>query len=130
MTKIYLSGPMDAFKADEGKVWREHAKIHLAKWDIEAVNPYTFEQENARPTDLVREDLQHILSCQGLIANVSQDVRMVGTPMEILWAHMHHIPVVAFTGAISISPWLAAHAHVVDDLKTAVEILRWQTIRL
>ncbi len=130
MIKIYLSGAMDDVTEVEGQSWRKDAAVLLAHWDIEALDPYTFELKGAKPDDLVRKDLIRILSCQGMIANASQDVRMWGTPMEIFFAWTHNIPVVAFTGATPISPWLLAHADTTETLESAVETIRWQTIRL
>ena len=130
MIKIYLSGPMDEVSDAEGRGWRGQAKIALDEFEMEGVNPYDFEQERAIPTALVRADLRHILSCNGMIVNASQHVCTWGTPMEVLWAHMHHLLIVAFTGGAPISPWLSAHAHTIPTLEKAVEIIRWQTIRL
>ncbi len=130
MIKIYLSGPMDDVSEEEGRHWRERAKIALAEFEMEGVDPYDFEQKKAIPTALVRTDLQNILTCKGMITNASQHVCTWGTPMEVLWSHMYHIPVVAFTGNERISPWLAAHAHTVMSLDKAVETIRWQVIRL
>lgn len=130
MIKIYLSGAMDDVTEEEGKSWRRDAAVLLAHWDIEALNPYAFELKKATPADLVRQDLIRILSCQGVLANASQDVRMWGTPMEVFFAWTHHIPVVAFTGGTPVSPWLSTHADTTRTLKSAVETIRWQTIRL
>ena len=127
---VYLSGPMDHVSEEEGRGWREAAKILLAKHEIKAVDPYDFEQEVTVPTLLVKADLHWILRSQGMITNASQDAVTWGTPMETIWAHLHRVINVAFIGTCPPSPWLAAHARTVLTLNQAVEVVAWEIRQL
>ena len=127
---VYLSGPMEHVSEEEGRGWREEAKVLLASHDLEAIDPYDFEQESSIPKLLVKADLYWILRSQGMIINASQDVVTWGTPMEVIWAHMHRTISVAFVGDLNASPWLTAHARIVPTLEQAVEVMVWEIRQL
>ncbi len=128
--RVYLSGPMDHVSEEEGRRWREKAKVLLAKHEIKAVDPYDFEQEITTPALLVKADLHWIIRSSGMIINASQDVRSWGTPMETLWAHMHRVINIAFVEECKPSPWLLAHSKVVKTLDQAVECVAWEIRQL
>ena len=130
--RIYLAGPMENVNEEEGNAWRQEVTLLLAKQDLQAINPYYLEQERNRPKFLVKTDLRAILHCEGMIINASQDVVTWGTPMEVLWAHMHRVINVAFTGSIHShpSPWLLNHAEIVSTPEQAVEVMAWKIQRL
>jgi len=126
--RVYLSGAMDNVSEEEGKAWRRVTDELLSHHDIQAVNPYDFEPSD--PKVLVRRDLHEILRCQGMIINASQDVKVWGTPMEVLWAHMHRVTNIAFVYDREPSPWLLHHAKVVKTLDQAVECVAWEIRQL
>ncbi len=128
--RVYLSGPMDDVSEDEGKAWRRVAGELLSHHDIQAVNPYDFEKEVCIPELLVKTDLSWIPRCQGMIVNASQDARSWGTPMEVIWAHMHRVISVAFVKDTRPSPWLIYHSGVVKTLDQAVERVAWHIRQL
>lgn len=130
---VYLSGPMEHVSEEEGRGWREEATTLLAGHEIESVNPYDvprFDREETSPKLLVKADLHWILRSQGMIINASQDIVTWGTPMEVIWAHMHRTVNVAFVGELIASPWLAAHARIVPTLEQAVEVMAWEIRQL
>ena len=126
--RVYLSGAMDNVSEEERKAWRRVTGELLSHHNIQAVNPYDFEPSN--PKVLVRTDLHEVLRCQGMIINASQDVEVWGTPMEVLWAHMHRVINIAFVGELEPSPWLSYHAKVVPTLEQAVEVMAWEIRQL
>ena len=127
---VYLSGAMDNVSEEEGQGWREQAKVLLAEHEIQAVDPYDFEENVNNPKLLVKRDLHWILRSEGMIINASQDVVTWGTPMETLWAHIHRVVSEAFVEERSPSPWLSAHARIVQTLDQAVEVVAWEIRQL
>ncbi len=128
--RVYLSGPMDDMSEEEGRNWRIRATGLLSKHDIKAVDPYDLEKEGCLIDLLVKTDLSWILRCQGMIVNASQDARSWGTPMEVIWAHMHRVISVAFVEDTRPSPWLIYHSGVVKTLDQAVERVAWHIRQL
>ncbi len=128
--RVYLSGPMDDVSEDEGRNWRGMATALLDEHDIKVVDPYDFEKEVCIPELLVKTDLGWILRCQGMIINASQGVETWGTPMEVLWAHIHRVITVAFVQDTRPSPWLMYHSGVVKTLDQAVERVAWHIRQL
>ncbi len=126
--RVYLSGPMDCVSVEEGRNWRIRATGLLNKYDIKVVDPYDFDPPDLKV--LVKTGLHEILRCQGMIVNASQDARSWGTPMEVIWAHMHRVITVAFVEDTRPSPWLIYHSGVVKTLDQAVERVAWHIRQL
>ncbi len=127
---VYLSGPMENVSEKGGREWREEAKLLLTSHDLEAFDPYDFEQEATIPRLLVRTDFRCILASEGMLINASQNVVVWGSPMEVLWASMHKVINIAFVGDRTPSPWLSAHSKVVLTLNQAVECMAWEIRQL
>ena len=127
---VYLSGPMEHVSEEESRGWRKKAKELLVEYDLEGVDPYDFKQDSWSPKLLVKTDLYWVLRSQGMIINASQEVITWGTPMEVIWAHMHRTANIAFVGELNASPWLAAHARIVRTLEQAVEVMAWEIRQL
>lgn len=77
------------------------------------------EAENA--AEIVALDKADILTCDAMIANVR--TLSVGTSMEILFAHMHGVPVITVVNMGPTSPWIWAHSLVTKAEVDAVELL-------
>lgn len=110
----YLAGPI-AGCDDAGKNrWREVATERLGS----VINPTQWSH------NVVALDKAAIRRSEAVLAWCPHPT--VGTSMEIMYAHMIGVPVVAVVPwGVSISPWLTAHAkYVATDLVGACALIR------
>lgn len=135
-TSIYLAGPVrDA--PDGGKEWRERLQERFGD-EYELVNPlskYNTAVEDLRIVDgtadpnsdgvvgvddIVREDLEMIDGCDGVLVGYINVGRMVGTPMEVMYARrVKELPVAVWmrddTDFRDTSPWFRSLATAMTN---------------
>lgn len=135
-TSVYLAGPVrDA--PDSGRGWREEIERNygdeynivnpLDKYDVpveslEIVDGYADTGENGvvGTDDIVDEDLGRIVYCDAVLVGYADVGRMVGTPMEVMYARrVREIPVALWvrdeTDFTDISPWFRSLATAITN---------------
>ena len=129
--KIYLSGGMGALSFEEQSKWRQQI-IDAIKFNHECekkpifFNPvqyYNFEEVRYRSEREIMEfDLYNLRNSNLVIVNFN-DVRSIGTAMEIMLAKERNIPVIGFgVNGQTIHPWLLeCCTRVCDNLRETVE---------
>lgn len=140
---VYLAGPVAALD-DGGAAWRE--AIMDAYPDIDWHNPLdrwnvpdsdvtigtdaTVDDDGEAVTvrELVEHDKRLVRESDAVLVGWV-DEQSVGTPMEVMLAHQHDIPVVVWirdqTSTIGLSPWLRYHAVALTHVrKLAVQRLQ------
>jgi hypothetical protein len=132
MTYIYLAGPI-AHAAMGGAGWRERVSGEfgdraqfldpLNRWnavadDLEIVDGHCDEPGHVGVRDIVEGDLNLLELADGVLVGYSQ-LRSVGTPMEVRWAHERDVPVALWirdeTPVRELSPWYRYHAGIVTE---------------
>ena len=108
--KVYLAGPIDGCTDEEAKDWRALAKKRLG--DDQCLDPMRRDyrgKETEAFVDIVEGDLEDIDDCDVVLAYCWKPGW--GTPMEIMYASMNYIPVVAVDPGDNVtSPWVRYHA--------------------
>jgi nucleoside 2-deoxyribosyltransferase len=106
MRKVYLAGPINGCTDDECKGWRSVAKALLSATDT-CLDPMDRDYrgiEQGNYVEIVRSDLADIQEADWVLVNASRP--SWGTAMEIAIASRSGKPVVAFSDAESVSPWI------------------------
>jgi hypothetical protein len=134
-TGVYLAGPVrDAPKG--GREWREQLEWDYGV-DYNLINPldkYNISVEDLRVVsgtsdpdaddvvgvdDIVDEDIEMIRDSDGVLVGYADVGRMVGTPMEVMWARMHGYPVALWirddTDFEALSPWFRSMATALTN---------------
>jgi nucleoside 2-deoxyribosyltransferase len=89
--------------------WRESAKSLLDTTTLDPMRRDYRGKEAEHVNDIVHGDLDDIRRSQFVLVNAVRP--SWGTAMEIVYAHQLGIPVVAWTGDASVSPWLRYHSE-------------------
>ena len=130
--QIYLGGKMAGLSSDEMNGWREQfikiispcAENYNVK--LTCVNPckyYNFEEVRYHSEREVMEfDLYNLRNSNLVVVNFN-DVKSIGTAMELMLAKEYHIPVIGFgVNGQKIHPWLLESCtRVCDSLREVVE---------
>lgn len=128
--KIYLSGPIDNCTDGETKDWRNFFKAqypHVTWFDPLDIS------ENLKNT-VPEKDFNIIIPLEKNMI-LESDVMIVypwkpssGTAMEVMYAFMNFIPVVAIKNPSEyLSPWIEYHCDgVFDSFKDAMEYIEQQ----
>jgi len=109
MRTVYLAGPIHGRSDEECNGWRSLAKQLLAG-DSVVLDPMDRDyrgSEDANAREIVRGDLGMIRRADWVLVNANE--QSWGTAMEIVYASKAMTPVIAFTAAPSVSPWLRYH---------------------
>lgn len=120
---VYLCGPIAGCTDEECKDWREAAKQR----GFNCIDPMRRDyrgKELQYYKEIVEDDKIDILMADAILVNYVKP--SVGTSMEIIYAWMHHKPIimVAAKGAV-ISPWLKYHSTtIVESFAEAFELLK------
>jgi len=121
--KVYLAGAINKMSDADCKDWRLEAIKKLSSLGFGALNPMDRDyrgQEKTAYKEIVELDKKDI--CHSAYVLVNYLKPSVGTSMEILYAWEEDIPVVLFTSAENISPWLLYHStKIVKTLDEAIE---------
>lgn len=125
MKTIFLAGPMRGVKREESLGWRIKA-TKLLENNFNVVHALRGREEKETfldPRAAVIRDKSDILNCDLVLVNDSvADVSMIGTAMEILFAHEVNKPIIVFGSVHSKDYWLNYHIHTrVKTLKQACE---------
>lgn len=141
---VYLAGPVAAYD-DGGAEWRDVVKSEYEDYTITFLDPldkYNVPAEDlsivpgkSDPgddttvgiTDIVESDKQMLRDSDAVLVGYS-DVKSIGTPMEVMWAKLHGLPVIMWirdeTFAEALSPWYRHHAdeiaYSLDDAHDAI----------
>ena len=120
---VYLAGPIFGCTDEACMRWRQEARHIVGSVLDPMVRDYRG-QEATNAEAIVRGDLADIASCRAVLVNAER--ASWGTAMEIVYATMFRIPVVAFCSG-PVSPWLQVHANAVyasqDDAIAAVSAI-------
>ena len=114
MKLVYLAGPIHGRNDLECKAWRNEAAAILGVHDIECLDPMSHDCrgiEEDVAEDIVDRDRQMIDQASAVLVNGNEP--SWGTAMEVFYAKSLGKPVIAFTNAETISPWLRVHTTAV-----------------
>lgn len=128
---VYLAGPIAGCDDEEAMGWRAKAADYLNRHEIAVLDPMVRDFRGgpigtALATVVVEGDKADIRKADAILAYCPRPT--VGTSMEILYAHLIGVPVVAvIPEGTSVSPWITYHATRVartfDDGLALVEEL-------
>lgn len=125
--KIFLSGPMRGVPRDVSLGWRQKATEYLSdKFDIiHALRGREKKETFTDPRAAVIRDLSDIKSCDIILVNDTlENCSMIGTSMEVFFAHQQNKPVIIFGTAHDKDYWLNYHTHLrIKDLEEACDVL-------
>ena len=111
---VYLAGPIHGRSDIECKHWRTEAAALLSVHDVEAIDPMARDFrgcEDEVAEQLVEADKHEIEQCLMVLVNANEPGW--GTAMEVFYANSLGKPVIAFSNADSISPWLRCHTRAI-----------------
>mgnify|MGYP003404727515 CR=1 FL=1 len=124
---IFLSGPMRGIPRTESLKWRTEASTRLLnKFNVlHALRGREEKETFLDPRTAVIRDLSDIRSSDILLVNDTVgDCSMIGTSMEVFFAHQLGKPVVVFGHAHDKDYWLNYHIHLrTSTLEEACDIL-------
>lgn len=103
--RLYLAHPLDSHK-----VIRERELLFEEVTGIDLVNPFYDIHRAPGAKDIVQRDVETIKDCDGLVAVLTRD-QMIGTTMEIVYAHQMGKPVyIVDLAGVGTHPWISFHA--------------------
>lgn len=114
MKTVYLAGPIYGLPDRACMGWRNRAKELLGVHGIHAHDPMMTDyrgREDDHAEEIVEQDKDAIQQCDLVLVNAHTP--SWGTAMEVFFAASLGIPVVGFSGAPSISPWLRQHTTAI-----------------
>lgn len=107
--KVYLCGGINGLLDTECIDWREAAKQLLTDDTIDPMRRDYRGKEDENVVNIVKGDLQDIMESDVVLVNATRP--SWGTAMEIVYSRTMCKHIVAFTGLVSISPWLRYHCN-------------------
>ena len=130
---VYLAGPVRNLD-DGGLSWRQEVREVLEPYyeiesPLDKYNPSVDEisvVEKPTPNDdsevgfweIVRSDKAQIDKSDVLFVG-HKSVKMIGTPMEVMYAYERDIPIVIWdmddVGEKNMSPWFRTHADIIES---------------
>lgn len=129
---VYLAGPIQNISPEDATKWRKQAKEYLEKMGIGCLDPTLGKDLTKREynlseikRDIIKTDKRNILKSDMVLADISRDCIMNGTAMEIMFAYMNHIPVVAWGTKNAKDPWIIGHiAQIFPFLCIALDYIK------
>ncbi len=118
--KVYLSGGIMNFNADEQHGWRNEA---TKKLNCETIDPTRISYKDRPAKEIVELDKSDIDSCSHILVYFIRP--SVGTSMEVIysWAKGKQVYLVNPNG-VELSPWLVYHSSkVFNTLDDAINEL-------
>ncbi len=121
--KVYLCGPINGCTDSECKDWRAAAMAYFPNAIDPMVRDYRGREDEC-VKEIVELDKLDVLNADAILVNY--DRPSVGTSMEILYAWMHHKPIiVVVANDTRTSPWLRYHSTtIVHSFSAAFDILK------
>lgn len=124
---VFLSGPIRGLSRKDSLGWRNIAVKSLSK-KFKVLHALRGREEKEVFTDpkaAVIRDLNDIQYCNILLVNDTfKEASMIGTSMEVFYAHQNNKPVIIFGNGHDKDYWLNYHSHLrVKDLKEACQII-------
>lgn len=123
---IFLAGPMHNVPKEAALAWREKAKGMLDKdfYVLHACRGREKKETMPDPKGFIARDKSDIIRSDILIVNDSNlNASMIGTAMEIIFAHSLNKIIIVFGNAHIADDWLAYHSHIrVTSLEEACEL--------
>ena len=127
MKTVFLSGPMRGVPRSEALAWRVEASKMLSKkfHVLHALRGREKKETFTDPHAAVIRDLSDIKSADILLVNDTfKNSSMIGTSMEVFFAHEEKKPVILFGNAHIGDYWLDYHAHLrTKDLREACAVI-------
>ncbi len=125
---VFLSGPMRGISRPDGIAWREKAKILLGN-DFKVLHAYRGREEKETFTDprgAVIRDKSDIIRADIVIVNdTNPNASMIGTAMEVFFAHTLNKVVILFGDGHINDYWLNYHSHIrATTLEEACDIVK------
>lgn len=125
---IFLCGPMKGIPREEAQAWRKKAETLLKK-KFKLLHAYRGREEKETfpdPKGAVIRDKQDIERSSILLVNDTYpNASMIGTSMEVFFAHQLNKAVIVFGNAHKNDYWLNYHSHVrVDTLEKACQLIK------
>jgi nucleoside 2-deoxyribosyltransferase len=124
---VFLSGPIRGLSRKDSLEWRNLAVKSLSKKFnvLHALRGREEKEVFTDPRAAVIRDLNDIHYCDILLVNdCFSDASMIGTAMEVFYAHQNNKPVIIFGNGHDKDYWLNYHSHLrVKDLKEACQII-------
>ncbi len=126
--RVFLSGPMRGIPRDQSLAWRTLATNYLTQ-EFDVLHALRQREEKETFTDpraAVIRDLSDIASSHILLVNDTHEgASMIGTAMEVFYAHGQHKPVIIFGHAHEKDYWLNYHSHLrLETLEEACDVLK------
>lgn len=140
---VYLAGPVQHV-ADGGASWRASlesdrpevnwlnplAKYNIPASDVEIVgegSDAAGEDGTVTPDEIVSGDKDLLRDADAVLVGYTH-MKQIGTPMEVMWAWDHYMPVALWirdgTDVDELSPWYRYHASkIVHSRSDAVDVL-------
>lgn len=125
---IFLAGPMRGIPRAEGIAWRKEAERMLEKtfFVLQAYRGREEKETFSDPKGAIVRDKQDIRRCDVIIVNDTfKGASMLGTAMEVFFAHGLDKAVIVFGDAHTDDYWLNYHTHV--RVKTLEEACSFAT---
>jgi hypothetical protein len=124
---VFLSGPMRGIPRSEGLAWRNTAK-ELLEPRFKVLHAYRGREEKETFTDprgAVIRDKSDIMRSEIVIVNdTNPDASMIGTAMEVFFAHSLNKIVILFGNGHPNDYWLNYHSHIrAQTLEEACDIV-------
>ena len=128
MKKIFLSGPMRGMNRQDALMWRQDA-VELLSPTFHVLHAYRgreLKETFTDPKGAIVRDKDDIIKSDIIIVNdCSETASMIGTSMEILFAHSLHKPIIAFGQAHKGDYWMDYHITMrVESLEDACNICK------
>ena len=115
MLTIFLSGPIRGLSRDESLLWRRKAQELLSPkaTTVHALRGRETKETFPDPRIAIHRDKADIRKADILLVNDTvKNASMIGTSMEVIYAHQLEKLVVIYGEAHSNDYWLNYHSHV------------------
>lgn len=126
MSTVFLSGPIRGLPRELSLGWRERAVELLPDFAvIHALRGREVKETLPDPRIAIHRDKQDIRRSDIILVNDNfAEASMIGTAMEVIYAHQLGKLVVLFGNAHQNDYWLNYHSHVrFEDLENAIEFI-------
>jgi len=115
MKTIFLSGPIRGLERTDSLSWRNDAEAKLCK-DFTVLNPLRNREEKGSfpfPKGIVIRDKSDILKSDIILVNDEfPTATMIGTAMEVIYAHQLDKVIILFGEGHDGDLWLEYHSHM------------------